>query len=152
MLETENKQDNDLKCKNTAVDDWLAERAEVIVRYCKLSGYRKQTKLPESEQINGFCDVLIDYVSAGHFEVYQQIVNDCDVNGPTSIETLQELYPHISKTTDIVVDFNEKYSKLVSDDAEQMSSFDNDLSILGEAIATRVDLEDNLIEILNTKH
>lgn len=140
------------KCKNTAVCDWLAERSQVIVLFCKLSGYRNQTKLPESEQINLFCDILIDYVSAGHFEVYEQIVNDCEINGPSSIELLNELYPHISKTTDIVVDFNEKYSKNLSSEGEHMSGFDTDLSLLGEAIAKRVDLEDNLIDTLQTKH
>ncbi len=156
MLETEVEQKSVLQqravCKNTAVNSWLAERSQVIVMYCKLSGYRNQTKLPESGQINGFCDILIDYVSAGHFEVYEQIVNDCDINGPASIGLLNKLYPDISKTTDVVVDFNEKYSKTVSSNDELMSRFDSDLSLLGEAIAKRVDLEDNLIDTLNSNH
>ena len=139
-------------CKSTAVDNWLAERTRVIVMYCKLSGYRNQTKLPESMQINGFCDILIDYVSAGHFEVYEQIVKDCDINGPNSIQLLNKLYPDISKTTDVVVDFNEKYAKTINSDDELMSRFDSDLSALGEAIAKRIDLEDNLIDTLNTNH
>jgi regulator of sigma D len=143
---------SDIECKNTAVSNWLAERSQVIVMYCKLSGYRNQTKLPENEQINGFCDVLIDYVSAGHFEVYQQIASDCEINGPTSIQLLNELYPDISKTTDVVVDFNEKYSKMNDEQEQSMIRFDSDLSILGEAIAKRVDLEDNLIDTLKTKH
>jgi len=152
MLESQmDSKQQTVKCKNTAVDNWLAERSEVIVLYCKLSGYRNQTKLPKNEQINLFCDILIDYVSAGHFEVYEQIVNDCDINGPTSIELLNELYPHISKTTDVVVDFNEKYSHGLNDGVH-VSGFDADLSALGEAIAMRVDLEDDLIETLNTKH
>jgi len=152
MLDIQTNQKKELECKNTAVSNWLAERSQVIVLYCKLSGYRNQTKLPASEQINGFCDILIDYVSAGHFEVYEQIVNDCEINGPASIELLKELYPRITKTTDIVVDFNEKYSKITSDEGGLMSHFDTDLSSLGEAIAKRVDLEDNLIETLQTKH
>ena len=139
------------QCKNTAVNNWLAERSQVIVLFCKLSGYRNQTKLPEDDQINLFCDILIDYVSAGHFEVYEQIVNDCEINGPTSIELLKDLYPRISKTTDIVVDFNEKYSDGLNDSVH-VSGFDTDLSMLGEAIAKRVDLEDDLIETLNAKH
>ncbi len=148
-----NKNNNvELHCKNTAVENWLAERSQMIVQFCKLSGYRNQTELPESQQINGFCDILIDYVSAGHFEVYEQIVNDCDVNGPTSIELLNNLYPNISKTTDIVVDFNEKYSKVLVSEGERMSAFDTDLSQLGEAIAQRVELEDSLIDTLNSKH
>lgn len=146
------KQEKRVESKHTAVDNWLAERSQVIVLYCKLSGYRNQTKLPESEQIKGFCDILIDYVSAGHFEMYEQIVNDCKINGPASIQLLGELYPHISRTTDIVVDFNEKYAKMITPDGEQMSGFDAELSVLGEAIAKRIDLEDTLIDTLNTKH
>ena len=152
MLEDQIEAKQQQKCKNTAVENWLAERSQVIVLFCKLSGYRNQAELPEVDQINLFCDILIDYVSAGHFEVYEQIVNDCDVNGPSSIELLNELYPHISKTTDIVVDFNEKYSKKTNNDGEYMSGFDTDLSTLGEAIAKRVDLEDDLIDTLKTKH
>lgn len=152
MLETETKNRDDIECKSAAVSNWLAERSQVIVMYCRLSGYRNQTKLPENDQINGFCDVLIDYVSAGHFEVYQQIANDCEINGPTSIKLLNELFPDISKTTDVVVDFNEKYSKMIASEEQMMSRFDQDLSALGEAIAKRVDLEDNLIDTLRTNH
>lgn len=156
MLDVEAEQEGlsgaEIACKNTAVDNWLAERSQMIVMYCKLSGYRNQTKLPESMQINGFCDILIDYVSAGHFEVYEEIVNNCDINGPASIELLNQLYPDISRTTDVVVDFNEKYAKATSRDDELMCRFDSDLSMLGEAIAKRVDLEDSLIDTLNSKH
>ncbi len=152
MLDTQTNKIDDIDNKSEAVSNWLAERSQVIVMYCRLSGFRNQTKLPENEQINGFCDVLIDYVSAGHFEVYQQIANDCEISGPTSLQLLNRLYPDISKTTDIVVDFNEKYSKMMANDSEMMTRFDQDLSILGEAIAKRVDLEDNLIETLRTNH
>jgi len=152
MLENQIEPKPQQENKNIAVENWLAERSQVIVLYCKLSGYRNQAELPEVDQINLFCDILIDYVSAGHFEVYEQIVNDCDINGPSSIGLLNELYPGISKTTDIVVDFNEKYSKKINNEGEQMSGFDMDLSMLGEAIAKRVDLEDNLIDTLKTKH
>lgn len=99
-----------------------------------------------------FCDILIDYVSARHFEIYQEIVNICQHNGPSSIQLLNELYPKISKTTDIVVSFNEKYSKMMVEDNSSLVRFDSDLSILGEAIANRVDLEDNLINTLNDNH
>ncbi|MDQ7048887.1 MAG: sigma D regulator [Enterobacterales bacterium] len=152
MLKSPIKPNSDEVCRTSAIDNWLAERSQVIVMYCKLSGYRNQTKLPETEQINGFCDILIDYVSAGHFEVYQQIVKDCDVNGASSIDLLNELYPSITKTTDVVVDFNEKYSKMLASDNEMMERFDRDLSQLGEAIARRVDLEDGLIDTLQSKH
>jgi len=152
MLKSPTKADSQKVSRTSVIDNWLAERSQVIVMYCKLSGYRNQTKLPATEQINGFCDILIDYVSAGHFEVYQQLVKDCDINGQTSLDLLNELYPSITKTTDIVVDFNEKYSKMLASDNDMMQRFDRDLSQLGEAIAKRVDLEDGLIDTLESKH
>jgi len=152
MLEPQTNQNNDNGRKNIAVQNWLADRSQMIVMYCKLTGIRNQTKLPEDKQINGFCGILIDYVSAGHFEVYQEIVNDCDIHGSTSIALLESLYPEISQTTDIVVDFNQKYSQKMIDENDLITQFDSDLSVLGEAIAKRVDLEDSLIDTLNTKH
>jgi regulator of sigma D len=137
-------------CKNTAVSKWLADRSELIVLYCKLTGNRNQQTLPDSQQINQFCDILIDYVSAGHFEVYQEIVNACEVHGENSLALLHKHYPKISETTDIVVNFNDKYSKL--SETEELESLDSDLSQLGEAIAKRVELEDDLIETLKVKH
>lgn len=139
-----------IACKHNAVDNWLAERNQLLIQYFRLSGKRNNQSLPNNEQINQFCDLLIDYVSAGHFEVYEQIVNECQTFGPASIQLLEKLYPKISETTDIVVNFNDKYAQL-SDDA-MLRQLDHDLSLLGEAIAKRVELEDNLIDTLRTKH
>jgi regulator of sigma D len=137
---------NDDFCKTSAVSNWLAERSEMLIQYFRLSGARDSLELPESQQITQFCDLLIDYVSAGHFEVYQQIVNACEINGTDSIQLLSKLYPEISETTDEVVSFNDKYSKFSKD--ANLSELDKDLSKLGEAIAKRIELEDTL----RTKH
>ena len=149
---SESNTDNDalLLCKNNAVSNWLSERNQLLVQYFRLSGKRDNSYLPDSSQINQFCDLLIDYVSAGHFEVYEQIVVACETNGQESILLLEKLYPEISETTDIVVNFNDKYSQFSEESA--LRQLDNDLSLLGEAIAKRVELEDNLIDTLRTKH
>ncbi|MDH5433398.1 MAG: sigma D regulator [Gammaproteobacteria bacterium] len=136
--------------KSEVIRSWLQERNQLIILYCKLTGKRNQTELPDSEQINLFCDILIDYVSAGHFEVYQSLVKACEKNGNDSIFLLEKLYPQLNSTTDIVVRFNDKYSNIEKDSS--LKNLDNDLSQLGEAIAKRIDLEDLLIENLKSKH
>lgn len=135
----------------SVIQRWLAERNELLVLYCRLTGKRKDKVLPDQQQLNQFCDILIDYVSAGHFEVYEQVVSMCDHHGAHSLQLLQELFPKISKTTDIVVDFNDKYAAAHSDE-ELMAELDKDLSKLGEAIALRVELEDQLIDTLSSHH
>ena len=150
MSESVTQEESLLTSKNHAVNNWLCERNQLLIQYFRLSGKRDTANLPESTEINQFCDLLIDYVSAGHFEVYEQIVVACETNGNESILLLEKLYPEISATTDIVVNFNDKYSQFVEDSAIQQ--LDSDLSLLGEAIAKRVELEDNLIDTLKTKH
>ncbi len=150
MSDNSNQSNSNDFCKSAAVSNWLAERNQLLIQYFRLSGNRNTLELPDSEQINQFCDLLIDYVSAGHFEVYQQIVNACETNGQDSLELLRKLYPEISSTTDIVVNFNDKYSQFTND--ANLPQLDQDLSQLGEAIAKRVELEDNLIDTLRTKH
>ena len=139
------------KQKDGLISRWLAERNELLVLYCRLTGKRKGLVLPEQEQIIEFCDILIDYVSAGHFEIYEEVVGRCHDRGPESLKLLTELFPKISHTTDIVVDFNDKYSKQLTNE-QLIPELDKDLSRLGEAIASRVELEDKLIETLNTHH
>lgn len=143
--------DNENIQKDGLISRWLAERNELLVLYCRLTGKRKDLVLPDQHQISQFCDILIDYVSAGHFEVYEQVVVECDKQGENSLRLLADLFPKISQTTDIVVDFNDKYSS-GSDSDESGQQLDRDLSKLGEAIAFRVELEDKLIETLNTHH
>ena len=135
----------------TVIERWLAERSELLVLYCRLTGKRKSQILPDISQINQFCDILIDYVSAGHFEVYEQVVSLCDKTGDESLQLLKDLFPKISETTDIVVDFNDKYSDDKANVA-LMSELDSDLSTLGEAIAARVEMEDQLIDTLSVHH
>lgn len=142
--------DSLLLCKNDAVNNWLSERNQLLIQYFRLSGKRDTSYLPDSDQLNQFCGLLIDYVSAGHFEVYEQLVVACETNGPNSIQLLEKLYPEISETTDIVVNFNDKYSEFSEESI--LHHLDSDLSLLGEAIAKRVELEDNLIDTLRTKH
>ncbi len=130
------------------IKKWLAERNELLVLYCQMSGKRRGKVLPDKQQINQFCDILIDYVSAGHFEVYEEIASRCSVNGSHNLELLESLLPQIHQTTDVVVHFNDKYTDF---DDKMMNELDADLSILGEAIAYRVELEDKLIHQIRSK-
>lgn len=139
---------------NTVIDNWLAERQELLVRYCKLAGlppFEKEAKtLPEPLPVNRFCQILIDYLSAGHFEVYDDIVKECEKHGPESAALAQKIYPEISSTTDVLVNFNDKYANLTEN--TDITGFDTDLSVVGQLLEERLELEDELIHTLHTKH
>ncbi|MFY8275488.1 sigma D regulator [Pseudoalteromonas sp. SSDWG2] len=138
---------------NTVIDKWLAERQELLVQYCALAGTphaKHGLALPEQACIQSFCQLLMDYLSAGHFEIYDDIVKQCELRGEDSLKLAQSLYPQISATTDIALDFNDNYAEAKNDDL--LKNFDNDLSKLGEALTTRFELEDELIHNLYTNH
>jgi regulator of sigma D len=141
---------------STAIDNWLEERQQLIVSYCKLAALppfdkqQQDKKLPVQENILGFCQLLVDYLSAGHFEVYDQIVSQCEINGSDSKSLAEALYPKISASTDIALEFNDIYAEPSADN--NFETFDHDLSALGQALEDRFGLEDELIQTLHTNH
>ena len=147
---------------HSAIDNWLNERQELLVQYCKLVGKNnknaQEQALPNHSDITLFCQVMMDYISAGHFEVYEQIVKACKVNGSASHELAISLYPKIDSTTDTALCFNDKYADLQSEENkdktpdEIFAEFDMDLSQVGQALEERFGLEDELIDTLYNKH
>ena len=138
---------------STAIDNWLEERQQLIVSYCKLAALppfdkQQDNQLPSHDAILDFCQLLMDYLSAGHFEVYDQIVSQCQENGSNSKSLAETLYPKISASTDLALEFNDKYAEAGS----KFSNFDADLSTLGQALEERFGLEDELIQTLHNKH
>lgn len=124
------------------IDNWLQERQKLLIQYCHLAGVNYQAKeaLPTEEEVNEFCALLMDYLSVGHFEVYEMLVTD-DEKGQ---QLKQKLFPLISKTTDQALDFNDNFAEDYS--IEKSAEFDKAITSLGEALIDRFELEDNLIQ------
>lgn len=164
MLTRLEKAQNKWGGSHSAIDNWLNERQELLVRYCQLAGTspfeQKDNALPVEADIILFCQVMMDYISAGHFEVYEHIVKACKVNGHNSHQLATKLYPQIDVTTDTALVFNDKYTDREETDEngnpinleELFADFDADLSKIGQAMEKRFELEDELIEALYLNH
>ncbi len=135
---------------NTLIDHWLESRRQLLIHYCQLAGLppyeKKKGQLPEEDHIQQFCNLLVDYVSEGHFEVYDQVASACEQNGGQSKSLAQSLFPKIAPSTDAALDFNDKYTNGVDDDT--LMELDQDLSKLGQKMEERFELEDRLLETL----
>ncbi|WP_028116175.1 Rsd/AlgQ family anti-sigma factor [Ferrimonas senticii] len=136
------------------IDQWLESRRQLLVSYCQLAGLppyqNEQRTLPDEQTIKQFCGLLMDYASAGHFEVYDQVAAACDTNGAQSRKLAEELIPKINLCTDVALDFNDRYTNGLSD--EQLVSLDQDLSKLGQAMEERFALEDQMLETIYIHH
>lgn len=124
----------------------VVERTEMLSLYCRLAGLDplgdQRHRQPAKELIQEFCQILIDYMAAGHFGLYDRLINGTERRRNVA-DLADKLYPRIADTTQVALDFNDKYD--VSEQWEIPLSFEDDLSRLGEELAVRIELEDKLI-------
>ncbi len=50
----------------------------------------------------GLCELLVDYVSAGHFEVFHELINEAESFGDGSCALAEKLMPNIGDTTEVI--------------------------------------------------
>ena len=107
---------------------WLAERQDLMNRLCRLADAlrRGHGRTKPQAELDRFCEVLVDYVSAGHFEVYRELLEQ-----------------HARTGTEAALVFNDRYFRGGSAIALQ-----RDLPVLGQRLASRFDCEDALIRCL----
>lgn len=128
------------------VDSWLNERKQLLVQYCELAGLppfeRADKALPTKDRVESFCEILMDYISAGHFELFDKIMEECSQEDSNK-KLAEEIYPKITETTDSALTFNDYYANI--SDEDELSGFDQNLAVLGERMEERFELEDQLL-------
>jgi len=134
------------------IDRWLKERQELLVHYCDLSGESdfSQTEALREKFVR-LCEVLVDYVSAGHFEIYEQLIQEAREFNDGGLELAAKLYPRIAQTTETALNFNDRLDgkSLTKSDVKALFA---ELSELGEILESRFEMEDYLIEHLHNAH
>jgi regulator of sigma D len=134
------------------IDRWLKERQELIVRFCDLTNMEEFTDVDHGvRSFTEFCQILLDYMSAGHFEVYEQLLIEAKEFNDGGIDLANRLYPQIQETTEAALDFNDLFDN-TPEDAEDLRNLKPALSRLGERLEERFELEDMMIEVLHTSH
>ncbi|MBY6190971.1 sigma D regulator [Microbulbifer agarilyticus] len=132
------------------IDRWLQSRQALLVSFCQLSDHKEFSDGDKAAEtsVRILCQQLVDYVSAGHFEVYDQLIQEGQAFGDTEgLQQAKALYREIDGTTDVAVDFNDKYQE-----TDDLSALVQDLSELGVALETRFAAEDRMIDTLHTAH
>lgn len=126
----------------------VEERTEMLVLFCRVAGCAPydggKGRTPVQRELEKFCQVLMDYVAAGHFGLYERIVSGTERRKAVT-DLAEQLYPRIAPTTDAAVDFNDKYD---CGDHCPIGDLEADLSRLGEQLALRAELEDHVLRAL----
>jgi regulator of sigma D len=135
---------------STLIDHWLQERKEMLVYFCTLGEIHDfdSSNTVHRENLKKFCEILVDYTSAGHFEIYDQLMKEGqELQDNKALETADTLLQSIDVSTELILDFNDKY--LETDDLKTLST---DLSQLGESLEARLAAEDKMIQVLHINH
>lgn len=128
------------------IEKLLAERQAVLVMFCQLAGMEAQHDHEGEEQLlQRFCELLVDYSAFAHFEIYERIIDGRERRSRV-VEVAREVYPRISEASEIAVEFNDRYD--ASDHELDMDRLGSDLSLLGEELASRIEMEDRIIQAL----
>lgn len=131
------------------IDRWLRERHELVQAYTALVELPQAPAL-NGESLQGFCELLVDYVSAGHFEVYEQLTNEAKAfNDQRGLELAKQIYPRIEAITEVALAFNDRCD---NGDCRDSVSLVAELGRLGKLLHERFELEDCLIEVLHNAH
>lgn len=131
------------------IDRWLQDRLELVSSYGLLAE-ASQPAVANSPAVQEFCQNLVDYVSAGHFEVYEQLTSEAKAFGDVrGLELAKQIYPRIEVITEAALAFNDHCDNGDSGDSVSLSA---ELKRLGQMLHERFELEDCLIEVLHNAH
>ena len=133
---------------NKLVDRWLHVRKHLLVAYYNLVGLKpgKESFMRLNEKaLDDFCQSLVDYLSDGHFNIYEHIIREME--GTTPYLAASKLYPLLEANTQQIMDY---YDSTLENaiDHDNYLEFQQALSDLGEALEERFTLEDKLIALV----
>lgn len=122
------------------------QRQEVLSLYCNFAELKPFSANDAVKSLlTQFSQILVDYVSLGHFGVYERLLAGTERRS-RMLSVAKEIYPEFSATTDAAISFNDKYD--TAEKLDVIEDLEQDLSVLGESLAKRIDLEDRLCEVM----
>lgn len=136
--------------------EWINEmidlRQKLMASYMKLLEIKSDAGPSDtiSQEITGFCDQLIDYVSHGHFDLYPRILELIENASGRSLSIARRALPNIEHTSDYLMGFNDRYCQSIT--AAKLKTLKKDLGEAGKCLETRFRNEDRLIIGLRLVH
>lgn len=128
------------------IEKMLMERQELLVSFCELTGLEPFAKDQTTLQpLARFCQTLVDYAGMAHFEIFEKLAENAAEDSEIRQQARADYTPLVDSTEGLV-DFNDKYD--ASNEGFSLEPLANDLSQLGENLASRFELEDRLIQLL----
>ena len=134
---------------NELIDKWLMERQTLIVKFYDISTNPGSSQENMAERLQTFCQLLVDYVSVGHFEIYDQLLSEADEFNNEQVKALAaRVIPLIQETTEVALDFNDSFDDINKVD-DGIAKMLDEMENLGTTLASRFELEDQMIAVMH---
>jgi regulator of sigma D len=126
------------------VNKLLAERKELLALLFNSSSSDPVASVIERERLKEFCQILVDYIAAGHFGLYQRLSDGLERRAAV-LKVADQVFPSIQAITSNAVAFNDKCE---ANNYQRTDEVMKNLSELAEELSTRFELEDQVIEAM----
>lgn len=135
------------------IDRWLDQRRELLVSFVELQeACDVELEAVSKERIDAFSELLMDYISAGHFEIYPQLREEASAfNDLEALVIADRLLERLDMSTELVLDFDADYSSPTRCQ-HYVSRLPAWLDRLAKGLTERFALEDQLIGRLHAAH
>lgn len=127
----------------------IEDRNNVLAQYYSLVKQMEDLDSASTayELLQEFCQELVDYLATGHFELYRRIEEGNERRDIVK-KLASEIMPKITVTTQGAIAFNDLFDGSDNISSDVLEQLPVHLTRLGEHLATRIDLEDQLIDTL----
>ncbi|MDI1301688.1 MAG: Rsd/AlgQ family anti-sigma factor [bacterium] len=130
------------------VQHWLQDRQALMMTL--RDGLQAFDVSVWPQRIQALCEALMDYVSAGHFEIYDELLAEAEQRGSRHLAAGLALYPHLQATTDAVLQFNDRHEG--PGEPGSLERVPLELAELLPALERRFEIEDRMIALLHEGH
>jgi len=133
---------------NALIDQWLQARKQLLVAYYHLVGIKpnkEMLSLLDEEALDNFCQNLVDYLSTGHFHLYEKMLHEAATHSEQVLALSTQLDLALQNNTQQIMTFYDSHLAAAIDH-DNCLEFQQALSHVGEALEERFTLEDRMIQ------
>ncbi|EHJ91149.1 Rsd/AlgQ family anti-sigma factor [Vreelandella boliviensis] len=138
---------------HTLIDRWLDQRRQLLVSFIELKeACDAELEAVNKAPIDTFSEQLMDYISAGHFEIYPQLSEEAQAFGDEGALVIAEkLLERLEMSTEMVLEFDTDFGSTLSCE-QNIARLPAWIDRLARGLTERFALEDQLIARLHAVH
>ncbi|MGP9468299.1 sigma D regulator [Halomonas sp. TP35] len=132
------------------IDRWLEQRRALLVSFIELKdACDTELEAVSKERIDTFSQTLMDYISAGHFEIYPQLAEEAKAfDDESALHIASRLLERLEMSTQMVLEFDQDYESPVRSQ-QHLVRLPAWIDRLAKGLTERFALEDQLIARLH---